>query len=185
MFGSPKTRRMAIDVLLWVVIAFCIWFSLTRHFVAFFATSGRWQMPSISRVQVGSVQKDPDNFYTDRLIMVEKDGSQKVTRLLKKELVGVKPGDKLWLIRPPYVTIVASTPAYRFSPIRLVTEFPEVFLLICGSWLFFRFRKRLGKPFDAYEGSEKTNATYIVPDPESWGRSRQFIKKNDQEDDSS
>jgi hypothetical protein len=149
---------------------------LTRHFVAFFAVSGRWQMPTISRVYVGHVQRDPDSTFTDVLISVKKDGNQRMDRLLKEELVGVDPGDTLWLIRTPYVT-VTSPPCYRFSFFRLVTEFPEIFFLICVYWLFARFRSRLGKPHDAYEGSEKPTVTYEVPAPESWGRAKLLIEK--------
>jgi hypothetical protein len=185
MFGSPKARRLLIDGFLWVVVAFCIWFMLTRHFVAFFAVSGRWQTPGISRVQVARVQVDPEDSQTDILIMLQKDGSQKITRLLKKELIGIKPDDVLWLIHPPYVSVVASPPAYRFSMIRLVTVFPEFFILLSGTLLVLRFRGRLGRPHDAYEGSKKPTVTYTVPDPESWGRSSQFISKRNQENKNS
>jgi hypothetical protein len=132
-------------------------------------------------VLVGRVDKDRDDPFTDRLITVNKDASQSVTRLLKEELSDVKPGDTIWLIRPPYVTVVASVPAYRFSLGRVVTVFPEFFLLACAGWLFARFRSRLGRPFDAYEGGEKPSTTYVVPDPDSWGRSSRFIKGKGQE----
>ena len=179
MFDYPKARRMLIDGLLWAVIAFCIWFILTKHFVAFFAVSGRWQMPGFSRAHVGHVQRDPDSNFTDFLITVNKDGSQKLDRLLKEELAGVKPGDTIWLIHTPYVT-VTSPPSYRFTFFRLVTEFPEFFALIFGSWLFTRFHSRLGKPFDAYEGPRKPTITYVDPSPDSWGRSKSVITKKNQ-----
>ena len=175
----PTAKRTLIDGALWIAIAFCSWFLLTRHFVAFLAVSGRWQLPGVSRVHVGHVQRDPDSSFTDVLITVRKDGSQGVTRLLKEELLGVRPGDTLWLIHPAYVT-VNIPPRYRFKPFRLVTEFPEIFFLVCGCWLFARFRSRLGKPFDAYEGTEKPTVTYIAPSPDSWGRSKQFIKKKEE-----
>lgn len=174
---------MLIDGLLWTVIAFCTWFLLTRHFVAFFAVSGRWQLPSISRVYVGRVQHDPQDAFKDILITVNKHGSQRVERLLKEELTDVQPGDTIWLIHTPYVT-VTSPPSYRFAFFRLFTEFPEIFMLISGCWLFFRFRSRLGKPFDAYEGSKKVAVTYIVPSPDSWGHSKLLIKKKDQDENS-
>jgi hypothetical protein len=180
MFNSPKTRRTAIDGFLWIVIAFCIWFLLTRHFVAFFAVSGRWQMPGISRVYVGHVQHDSNDAFKDVLITVNKDGSQEVSRLLKEELIGVQPGDTIWLIHTPYVT-VTSPPSYRLTFFRLITEFPEIFLLISGCWLFFRFRNHLGKPFDAYEGPKKATVTYVIPSPDSWGRSKLLIKNKDQD----
>jgi hypothetical protein len=183
-FISPKARRLAIEGFLWVMIALCTWFSLTRHFIVFLAVSGRWQMPGIVRVNVGHVQRDQDDFNTDILITVKRDGSQKMHRLLKKELVGVKPGDKIWLIIPPYVSTFAAPPCYRFGIFRLVVEFPELFLLLSASWLFARFRNRLGKPFDAYESTSKPSATKSVPDPESWGRSKQFIPKKDQDENS-
>jgi hypothetical protein len=167
------------DGLIWAALAFCAWFMLTRHFVAFFAISGRWQVPGIVRVNVGRVERDPNNSFTDSLITVDKDGSQGVTRLAKEELVGVQPGDDIWLIRAPYVT-VTSPPCYRFSLFRLVTEFPEALFLICAGWLFARFRSRLGRPFDAFEGNRAPTVTYQVPSPESWGRSRHVIKNKGQ-----
>jgi hypothetical protein len=176
MFNFTKLRRIAIDGLLWVTITFCVWFMLTRHFVAFFAISGRWQMPGISCVYVGRVQHDTDSTFTDTLITVKKDGSQKVERLLKEELFGVEPGVTLWLIRSPYVT-VTSPPCYRLSFFRLLTEFPEIFFLIAAGCLFLRFRSRLGKPFDAYEGTKKPTITYVDPSPDSWGRSERFVNK--------
>jgi hypothetical protein len=165
---------MLIDGLLWAVLAFCAWFMLTRHFVAFFAVSGRWQVPGIVRVNVGRVERDANNSFTDSLIVVNKDGSQSVTRLAKDDLAGVQPGDSVWLIRTPYVT-VTSPPCYRFSPMRLATEFPEVPFLLCAAWLFVRFRSRLGRPFDAFEGSKKPTVTYRDPSPDSWGHSRLVI----------
>jgi len=175
---SPKARRILVDGLLWTMLAFCAWFMLTRHFVAFFATEGRWQAPGIVRVNVGRVERDPNNSFTDTLITVNKDGSQSVTRLPKEELLGVDPGDQLWLIRAPYVT-VTSPPCYRFSVFRLITEFPEMFFLICAYWLFARFRSRLGRPFDAFEGSKKPTVTYKDPSPDSWGHSRLVVKNKD------
>jgi len=180
MFNSPKVWQIVIDGLLWAFIVFCVWFMLTKHFVAFFAVSGRWQMPGFSKVHVGSVQRDINSTFTDFLITVNADGSQKIDRLFKEELVGVKPGDKIWLIHPPFVT-VTSPPSYRFTPFRLVMEFPEIFALICGSWLFARFRSRLGKPFDAFEGTRKPTVTYVDPSPDSWGRSKNIIAKKDQD----
>jgi len=180
MFNSSKARRLAIDGLLWTVIALCIWFILTRHFVALFAVSGRWQIPGISRVYVGRVQHDPNDAFKDILITVKKDGTQRVERLLKKDLIGVQPGDTIWLIHTPYVT-VTSPPSYRFAFWRLFTEFPEFFMLTSGVWLFFRFRSRLGKPFDAYEGSKKPAVTYVVPSPDSWGHSKLLIEKKKQD----
>jgi len=181
MLISPKAWRILIDGFLWVVIAVCIWFMLTKHFVAFFAVSGRWQTPGFSRVHVGSVQRDQDSSFTDFLISVNSDGSQKLDRLLKEELTGVQPGDAIWLIHAPYVTIT-SPPSYRFTLFRLVMEFPEFFALVCGCWLFSRFRGRLGKPFDAYEGNKKPTVTYVDPSPDSWGRSKSIIAKKDQGD---
>ena len=184
MLISPQVKRIAVDGLLWLVIAFCTWFMLTRHFVAFFAVSGRWQMPGISKAYVGRVQRDPDNTFTDMLIIANKDGSQKIERLLKEELAFVDPGDTLWLIHPPYVTLT-SPPSYRFSLFRLLTEFPEIFFLASGFWLFVRFRSRLGRPFDAYEGNKAPSVTYVAPSPESWGRSKRVIEgKRNQEENS-
>ncbi|MCL1894500.1 MAG: hypothetical protein FWG02_09770 [Holophagaceae bacterium] len=188
MFNSRKARRIAIDAFLWVVIFFCTWMTLTRHFIAFWAVSGRWQVPSIRQVHVGHVQKLPysEDPSFDRLITVNADGSQKVYRLLKEELYGVQGGDNIWLINSPYVALAgkASPPTFRFSVPNLFLVFPEVFLLICGFWLFLRFRSRLGKPYDAYEGSKKPTTTYVVPPPDSWGRSRLFIGKKDQDNGS-
>jgi hypothetical protein len=82
------------------------------------------------------------------------------------------------------VTAFSSPPYYRFGVIRLVKEFPELFLMLGGFWLFSRFRSRLGKPYDAYEGTEKPSTTYVVPDPESWGRSKQFFQNKDQDKNS-
>jgi hypothetical protein len=180
----PMTRRVAVEGALWVLMALCTWFSLTRHFIVLLAVSGRWQAPGVMRVTVGHVQRDLDDFNTDILITVKKDGSQKMHRLLKDELVGVKPNEKIWLIRPLFVTAFSSPPYYRFGIFRLVQEFPELFLLLGGYWLFARFRSRLGKPYDAYEGAEKPSTTYVVPDPESWGRSRQFFQNKDQDKNS-
>jgi hypothetical protein len=177
MFYRSRGWRIAIDGFLWAAIALCAWFLLTRHFVALLAATGRWQRPGISRVQVGQVQRDANDVFTDVLITVGKDGKQKMTRMAKKELFGVEPGDKIWIIRPPYVSVGAFPPAYRFSLSRLVMEFPEIFLLICGTWLFMRFKSRLGKPFDEYVGAKKPTSSYVVPAPESWGRSKNFIRK--------
>ena len=183
MFNSRKARRIAIDAFLWVFVTFCTWQTLTRHFVAFWAVSGRWQVPSIRQVHVGHVQKMPysDDPSYDRLITVNKDGSQKVYRLLKEDLYGVREGDKIWLINSPYVALGgrASPPTFRFSISKLFFVFPEVFLLLGGGWLFIRFRSRLGKPFDAYEGPAKNTTTYVVPPPDSWGRSKLFVEKSD------
>jgi hypothetical protein len=172
---SPKVRRILLDGLLWALLAFSAWFALTRHFVAFFAASGRWQAPGILRVNVGRVERDPNDSFTDTLITVNKDGSQGVARLAKEELVGVQPRDRVWLIRAPYVT-VTSPPYHRFSFFRLATEFPEVLFLVCAGWLFARFRGRLGRPFDAFEGAKAPTVTYKVPPPDSWGRSRRVIE---------
>ena len=184
MFESPVVKRIVIDGLLWVVIAVCCWFALTRHFVAFFAVSGRWQTPGVSRVYVGRVQENTNDTFNNFLITVNKDGSQKVSKLFKKELIGVKPGDKIWLIHPPFVAL-AEPSSYRFTILRLFKEFSEIFLLISGCWLFLRFRSRLGKPYDAYEGPKKATAvTYVVPDPNSWGRSKLLINEKNQEENS-
>jgi hypothetical protein len=175
---SPMVRRIFIDGLLWVVLVFCAWFMLTRHFVAFFAVSGRWQAPGLLSVNVGRVERDPNDSFTDTLIIVNKDGSQGVTRLLKEELADVEPGSRIWLLRTPYVT-VTSPPYYRFSFSRLVTEIPEVFFLIAAIWLFMRFRSRLGRPFDAFEGTKKPTVTYKDPPPDSWGHSKLVMKNKD------
>ncbi|MCL1894837.1 MAG: hypothetical protein FWG02_11525 [Holophagaceae bacterium] len=184
MLNSPKSRRILLDTILWLVVALCTWFALTRHFLASWVVSGRWQVPSIVRVHVGSVEKIPsaDDFYFDRLIVVKKDGSQKIYRLLKEQLYGVQPEDNIWLINSPFVAGNASPPTFRFSIPKLFIVFPEFFLLVCGCWLFFRFRSRLGKPFDEYEGPAKPTSTYVVPSPDSWGRSKNFINKKDHEE---
>jgi hypothetical protein len=181
MFYRTKAWRIAIDGFLWAAIALFAWFLLTRHFVALLAATGRWQRPGISRVLVGQVQRDTNDVFTDVLITVDKDGRQKATRLPKEELFGVEPGEKLWIIWPPYVSVGTSPPTYRFSLGRLVMEFPEIFLLICCTWLFMRFKSRLGKPFDEYVGPTKPTSNYVAPSPESWGRSKNFINKGQDE----
>jgi hypothetical protein len=171
-------RRILMDGLLWVAVVFCAWFMLTRHFVAFFAVSGRWQMPALMHVNVGRVERDNNDSFTDVLIIVNSDGSQGVTRLLKEELLDMEPGSKMWLIRTPYVT-VTSPPCYRLSLFRLVTELPEFFFLVSAFWLFMRFRSRLGRPFDAFEGTKKPTVTYKDPSPDSWGHSKLVLKNKD------
>jgi hypothetical protein len=178
MFYRTKAWRIAIDGFLWAAIALCTWFLLTRHFVALLVATGRWQRPGISHVVVGHVQKDTNDVFTDVLIMVGKDGKQNATRMNKGELFGLEPGEKIWIIRPPYVSAGATPPAFRFSFSRLVMEFPEIFLLICGAWLFMRFKSRLGRPFDEYVGPKKPTSNYVVPSPESWGRSKNFVGKD-------
>ena len=145
-------------------------------------------MPSICKVHVGHVQKIPyaeDPNY-DRLITGKEASKQKVYRLLKEDLYGIKPDDEIWLINSPYVALEgrASPPTFRFSIPNLVMVFPEVFLFISGCWLFIRFRSRLGRPFDAYEGPSKPTSTYVVPSPDSWGRSKLLIEKKNQEENS-
>jgi len=176
MFFRTRAWRVVVDGFLWAAIALCTWFLLTRHFVALLSATGRWQRPGVSRIVVGNVQRDANDAFTDTLIFVNKEGKQKMTRLAKEELYGLEPGEKIWIIIPPYVSVGAFPPAYRFSLHRLVMEFPEIFLLICCTWLFMRFKSRLGRPFDEYAGPKKPTSSYVVPAPESWGRSKNFIK---------
>jgi hypothetical protein len=137
----PTTyKRKATTALLWVVVVFCTWIIAMQLAVIAFAAQGEWQSPDFYQVEVVEVFRDSGNAFT-RDVQVTIDGQLEVITLPKKEAAPLRPHDLFWVVDNLYSTPLRPA-QFRLTFIRVLTEYPEILLLLAILGLAFLRRSK-------------------------------------------
>ncbi|WLT30806.1 hypothetical protein [Geothrix sp. PMB-07] len=138
---SPLARpavRWSTLIALWALVGAVLWIVLVQSFLLALNPFCHLQRPSIARVQVKSVDRDPDSQITD-FVSVRQGDSDRVLRLLKAEAAELHEYDEVWILGAWYADGLRPT-EYRVSLQRVLLEYP-VLLLLPAAWLLWRVRK--------------------------------------------
>jgi hypothetical protein len=140
----PTYKRKATTVLLWIVVVFCAWIMAMQLAVIAFAAQGEWQTPDYYQVEVVEVFRDSGNAFT-RDVQVTIDGQLEVITLPKKEAIPLRPHDSFWVVDNLYSTPLRPA-QFRLTFIRVLTEYPEILLLLALLGLAFLRRSKWDLP---------------------------------------
>ena len=135
--SRPLVRWSAL-VALWSLVGAVLWILLVQVFLLAMNPFCHLQKPSIARMQVKSVDRDPDNQITD-FVTVKEGEDERVLRLLKAEARELKEDDEVWILHAWYSDGLRPT-QYLLTPHRLLLEYP-VLLLLPAAWALWRVRK--------------------------------------------
>ena len=136
-FSRPLVRWSAL-IALWSLVGAVLWILLVQAFLLALNPFCHLQKPSIARMQVKSVDRDPDNHITDYVTVKEGEDEQ-VLRLLKAEAAELKVDDDVWILHAWYSDGLRPT-QYLLTPQRLLLEYP-ILLLLPAAWALWRVRK--------------------------------------------
>lgn len=112
---------------LWVVVALVVWLMAVQAFLLM-SPFGKWQRPGIASVTVLEVYRDPQNNFTDSVIVL-REGRKRTLTMLKKEAAELEPLDQIWVLDNYFYTPIRP-PQFRLSPARLLLEYPQPLLLL-------------------------------------------------------
>lgn len=142
--AHPNLHRHASRVALWTLLALTVWLAAAQLFVIALSPTGYWQVPRIRAVKVTRLEGDPQNSFTDRVIVTE-GPEQKVLRMLKAERAELAPGQDILVLDNVFASPVRPA-QYRLSAARLFLQFGPLLipLLLLGLW--FEHRKPLFRP---------------------------------------
>lgn len=138
---SPLARpavRWPTLIALWALVGAVLWIVLVQAFLLALNPFCHFQRPSVARVQVKSVDRDPDSQITD-FVSVRQGDSDRVLRLLKAEAAELHEYDEAWILGAWYADSLRPT-EYRLTPQRVLLEYPML-LLLPAAWLLWRVRK--------------------------------------------
>jgi hypothetical protein len=137
LLSRPLARWSAL-VALWSLVGAVLWILLVQVFLLALNPFCHLQKPSIVRLMVKSVDRDPDNQITD-YVTVKKGEDEQVLRLLKAEARELKEDDEVWILHAWYSDGLRPT-QYLLTPHRLLLEYP-IILLLPAAWALWRVRK--------------------------------------------
>jgi hypothetical protein len=137
LLSRPLSRWCAL-IALWSLVGAVLWILLVQVFLLALNPFCHLQRPSIVRVMVKSVDKDPDNHITD-FVTVKEGEDEQVLRLLKAEAAELHEYDLVWILHAWYSDGLRPT-QYLLTPQRLLLEYP-VLLLLPAAWALWRVRK--------------------------------------------
>ncbi len=123
---------------LWVLVGAVLWILLVQGFLLALNPFCHLQRPSLARVMVKSVDRDPNSHITD-YVTVKQGEDEEVLRMLKGEAAELHEYDEVWILNAWYSDGLRPT-QYLLTPHRLLLEYPVVLLLPAG-WALWRLRK--------------------------------------------
>jgi hypothetical protein len=135
--SRPAFRWSAL-VGLWVLVGAVLWILLVQVLLLALNPFCHLQRPSAARVQVKSVDRDPDNQITD-FVTVKQGEDERVRRMIKAEAAELREYDEVWILNAWYSDGLRPT-QYLLTPQRLLLEYPVV-LLLPAAWALWRLRK--------------------------------------------
>jgi hypothetical protein len=135
--ARPALRFTAL-VGLWVLVGAVLWILLVQGFLLALNPFCHLQRPSVARVMVKSVDRDPNSHITD-YATVKQGEDEEVLRLLKAEAAELHEYDEVWILNAWYSDGLRPT-QYLLTPHRLLLEYPAI-LLLPAAWALWRLRK--------------------------------------------
>ena len=135
--SRPAIRFTAL-VGLWVLVGAVLWIVLVQVFLLALNPFCHLQRPSVARVIVKSVDRDPDSHITD-YVTVRQGEDDRVLRMTKTEAAELHEYDEVWILAAWYSDGLRPT-QYPLTPHRLLLEYPIV-LLLPAAWALWRLRK--------------------------------------------
>jgi hypothetical protein len=135
--SRPLVRWSAL-IALWTLVGAVLWILLVQAFLLAMNPFCHLQRPSVARLQVKSVDRDPNSAVTDYVTVKEGEDEQ-VLRLLKTEAAELKELDEVWILHAWYEDGLRPT-QYLLTPHRLLLEYPFL-LLLPAAWGLWRLRR--------------------------------------------
>lgn len=144
MSAHPNLHRHVLRAALWTLLALTIWLAAAQLFVIAMSPTGYWQVPRIRAVKVTRLETDPQNAFTDRVIVTE-GPEQKLLRMLKAERAELAQGQDILVLDNVFASPVRPA-QFRLSAGRLFVQFGPLLipLLLLGLW--YEYRKPLFRP---------------------------------------
>lgn len=137
LLSRPLARWSAL-IALWCLVGAVLWILLVQAFLLAMNPFCHLQRPGIARLQVKSVDRDPNNAVTD-FVAVKEGEDDRVLRLLKAEAAELKALDEVWIVHAWYEDGLRPT-QYLLTPHRLLLEYPFL-LLLPAAWALWRLRR--------------------------------------------
>lgn len=135
---ASETRHWAALIGWWALVGAVGWIVCVQIFLVLMAPFGQWQLPSVARVTVTAIDRDPDSHLTD-FVTVQQNGEERVLPMLKAECREFRPRDEIWILRNYYGGGLRPD-QFRLTPLRLLLEYPEP-LVALALWGIRRVRK--------------------------------------------
>ena len=135
--ARPAVRFSAL-LSLWVLVAAILWILLVQVLLLALNPFCHLQRPSVARVMVKGVDRDPGSAITD-YVTVKQGEDEEVLRMLKAEAAELHEYDEAWILNAWYSDGLRPT-QYLLNPRRLLLEYPLV-LLLPAIWALWRLRK--------------------------------------------
>ena len=153
---SRVTWRWSALVGLWVLVGAICWLMAIQIFMVLLHSSGMWQRPGIACVTILEIDKDPQNIFTDDLL-VQRGEKARAICMLKEECEDANVGDEIWILDNYYATPLRPS-QFRLTLWRLLVEYPEplLFLALLGIW---RVRRAQAKAKALLEVPSRTCTT--------------------------
>jgi hypothetical protein len=140
----PILWRWASLAALWTVVAAGGWVLVIQVLLVLFSPIGFWQMPSIAKVVVLRIDKDPEKNFTDRVV-VKQGEKERDLEMLKEEQAALRPDDEIWILDNYYFTSLRPA-QFRLTPLRLALEYPQPLILLAIFGIRWILRSGFGKP---------------------------------------
>lgn len=137
LLSRPVFRWSAL-VALWGLVGAVLWIVTVQIFLLALNPFCQVQRPSVARVIVKSVDRDPDSQLTD-FVTVKQGEDERVLRMSKAEAAELREYDEAWILSAWYSDNLRPT-QFRLSPLRVLLEYP-ILLLVPAAWLLWRVRK--------------------------------------------
>ena len=137
-FLSRPAIRWSVLIALWAVVGAVLWILLVQAFLLALNPFCHAQMPGVARVQVVSVDRNPDSQITD-FATVKHGDAERVLNLAKAEAAELRPEDEVWILDAWYADGLRPT-QYRLTLLRVLLEYPAL-LLLPAAWGLWRVRK--------------------------------------------
>ena len=125
---SPNTWRWSAITGLWVLVASIGFVVLVQGMLVFFAPFGNWQMPGVSKVEILLVERDEQGRITGK-VQARRSGRQRTLVLPKEECLKIEAEEEVWIL-DNYFAGGARPDQFLLTPLRVLTEYPEPFLLL-------------------------------------------------------
>lgn len=135
--SRPALRWSAL-VGLWALVGAVLWILLVQGFLLALNPFCHLQRPSLVRVMVKGVDRDPNSHITD-YVTVKQGEDEEILRMLKAEAAELHEYDEVWILSAWYSDGLRPT-QYLLTPHRLLLEYP-VALLLPVAWALWRLHK--------------------------------------------
>lgn len=139
-------------VLAWVIlgalgvgIAAGAWVVAVQLMLAVWDPMGAWQLPRITHVTILQVSRDQDKKLTGEVLVQAGDRTPHYV-FAKEEAAELEADDDVWVLHN--YRIHGNRPGhFRLTPLRLLLEYPEPWMLLAGwgIWILRRWQRRAAK----------------------------------------